>query len=210
VPLLAWYHASFDSEPDISGWTGIPPIEDALMDYQLVKFPRGLSARNGDETAAAYFDELNERLARDALQAVDGAGADSAGANEGAWQRLCSCIAEGRKHRGDGVISFSHFLPRIELMPEKRFLYLPTLSKAVGSDYLKRRVEQLRPDLHVFGHTHFGWDSTIDDVRAPESRRQIIQITKGIESVFLFVNKCAQVTPGIRPYARCHATPDRA
>jgi hypothetical protein len=67
--------------------------------------------------------------------------------------------------RGEGVISFSHFLPRIELMPEKRFLYLPTLSKAVGSDYLKQRVQQLRPDLHVFGHTHFGWDSTIDGVR---------------------------------------------
>lgn len=162
VPLLAWYHAGFDTEPDITGWAGIPPIEDALMDYQLVKFPAGMSARNGDETAAVYFDELNERLARDALRA---AGADAAGSNGGTWQKLCSCIAEGRQQRGEGVISFSHFLPRIELMPEKRFLYLPTLSKAVGSGYLKKRVEQLEPDLHVFGHTHFGWDSTIDGVR---------------------------------------------
>ena len=135
------------------------------MDYQLVKFPQGVSARNGDETAAAYFDELNERLAIDALQAADSAGADTVGTGQSAWQRLCSYIAEGRKHDGEGVISFSHFLPRIELMPEKRFLYLPTLSKAVGSDYLKRRVEQLRPDMHVFGHTHFGWDTTIEDVR---------------------------------------------
>ena len=26
-------------------------------------------------------------------------------------------------------------------------------------------MEALRPDLHVFGHTHFGWDATIDGVR---------------------------------------------
>ena len=165
VPLLAWYHASFDSEPDITGWAGIPPIEDALMDYQLVKFPAGLSARDGDETAAAYFDELNERLANDALLAAGGGVDETTGASGGAWQRLCAAIAKGREEHHEGVISFSHFLPRIELNPEKRFLYLPTLSKAVGSDYLKRRVAQLRPDLHVFGHTHFGWDSTIDDVR---------------------------------------------
>jgi hypothetical protein len=70
VPLLAWYHAGFDSEPDISGWEGIPPIEDALMDYQLVKFPSGISARGGDTTAAAHFDALNERLALDALASL--------------------------------------------------------------------------------------------------------------------------------------------
>ena len=29
---------------------------------------------------------------------------------------------------------------------------------------LRRRVEALRPAL-VFGHTHFGWDATIDGVR---------------------------------------------
>jgi hypothetical protein len=51
----------------------------------------------------------------------------------------------------------SHFLPRIELIPEKRFLVYPDLMKAVGSQPLGRRVDALRPDVHLFGHSHFGW-----------------------------------------------------
>ena len=27
VPLLAWHHLSWDTEPDITGWRGIPPAE---------------------------------------------------------------------------------------------------------------------------------------------------------------------------------------
>ena len=38
---------------------------------------------------------------------------------------------------GDIVISMSHFVPRIELVPEKRFLVSPQLPKVVGSDPLE-------------------------------------------------------------------------
>jgi hypothetical protein len=68
-------------------------------------------------------------------------------------------------HSGDAVISFSHFLPRLELCPEKRFLHYQHLPKAVGSHALGERVAALRPDVHVFGHTHFGWDMELDGVR---------------------------------------------
>ena len=51
------------------------------------------------------------------------------------------------------VVSFSHFLPRPDLLPEKRMLYHPNLAKAAGSDYLEARVRRLRPLAHVFGHT---------------------------------------------------------
>jgi hypothetical protein len=61
------------------------------------------------------------------------------------------------------LVTFSHFLPRIELLPEKRFLFLPPLAKASGSAYLNARVQALRPSMHVFGHTHFGWDQTFAD-----------------------------------------------
>ena len=27
VPLLSWHHSSFDTEPDITNWEGIPDIE---------------------------------------------------------------------------------------------------------------------------------------------------------------------------------------
>jgi hypothetical protein len=31
----------------------------------------------------------------------------------------------------------------------------------VGSDILRDRLQALRPDVHIFGHTHFAWDATI-------------------------------------------------
>lgn len=52
-----------------------------------------------------------------------------------------------------------------ELLPEKRMLYQPNLAKAVGSQLLAKRVQQLKPVAHVFGHTHFNWDCTIDGTR---------------------------------------------
>ena len=77
------------------------------------------------------------------------------------------------------VISFSHFLPRGDLLPEKRFLRVPFLvkpeivlefmrswfllqSKICGSDFLNERLLRLKPDIHVFGHTHIAWDITLD------------------------------------------------
>ena len=51
------------------------------------------------------------------------------------------------------------------LLPEKRMLFQPNLAKAAGSDFVQRRVEELRPCAHVFGHTHFSWDATYSGVR---------------------------------------------
>ena len=44
-------------------------------------------------------------------------------------------------------------------------LYQPNLAKAVGSHLLAKRIQQLQPVAHVFGHTHFNWDSVIDGIR---------------------------------------------
>lgn len=63
------------------------------------------------------------------------------------------------------VITYSHFLPRQELIPEKAMLYEKNLPKGVGSDFLMRRIEAIKPDIHVFGHTHFSWDCSLDGVR---------------------------------------------
>ncbi|EKU20676.1 hypothetical protein NGA_2065300, partial [Nannochloropsis gaditana CCMP526] len=72
---------------------------------------------------------------------------------------------EGSPAEKTTVISFSHFLPREELCPEKRFLLEPMLPKVIGSTPLRRQVEALRPDLHVFGHTHIPIDLTVQGIR---------------------------------------------
>lgn len=70
-----------------------------------------------------------------------------------------------RRHRGPFVLSCSHFLPRQELLPEKRLLKFPALAKIAGSSTLAEQVARLAPDVHVFGHTHVPWDMTIDGIR---------------------------------------------
>lgn len=143
APVLAWYHASWDTEPEIKGWKGIVSHEMLMSDFRCCKWPSPLSAL--DDSLARYFDEMNESNWR--------------GANKRHLEALRAA------HPGAPLITFSHFVPRIELTPEKRYLYFPNLLKASGSDPLARRVESLQPHIHVFGHTHFGWDETLDGIR---------------------------------------------
>ena len=65
---------------------------------------------------------------------------------------------------GNKVITCSHFLPRIDLMPEfipgaQRILY-PVL----GSVQLERQLRKLNPCIHVYGHSHVNRQVTIDGV----------------------------------------------
>lgn len=62
------------------------------------------------------------------------------------------------------VISFSHFLPRIDVMPwyihpSQRFLY-PVL----GSDRIGDQVDALKPAMHIYGHSHVNNRVQIDGV----------------------------------------------
>ena len=56
--------------------------------------------------------------------------------------------------RNEIVISFSHFLPRLDVMPaqipSKRRLVYPVL----GSTALGHQIELLAPDIHIYGHSH--------------------------------------------------------
>ncbi|OAY65866.1 hypothetical protein ACMD2_23909 [Ananas comosus] len=69
------------------------------------------------------------------------------------------------------IITFSHFVPRQELCPEKRMLFYPNLPKIIGSDFLEKRLRSIHGNFvsgsacHLFGHTHFCWDSVVDGIR---------------------------------------------
>ncbi|KAJ9469869.1 hypothetical protein DIPPA_18074 [Diplonema papillatum] len=140
VPILSWHHSSWDKEPDITGWEGIVPIHCLMADFQRCKWPAGMDALT--PSVAEAIDKENDRL--------------SPGF---AWRR------PGGAGPRAPMVSFSHFLPHQQLCPEKRFLYHPNLPKAVGSDFLKARVERLQSDVHLFGHTHFGWDALVGGTR---------------------------------------------
>jgi len=62
------------------------------------------------------------------------------------------------------VITFSHFVPRLDVMPmfippSKRLLY-PVL----GSTRLESRLRRLKSSLHVYGHSHVNRNVRIDGV----------------------------------------------
>eukprot|EP00913_Durusdinium_trenchii_P000936 g865.t1 len=88
-----------------------------MSDFMLCKWPPGLTPLAGSDSIATFFDQLND-------------------------QRTAAVNQE----RPAAVISFSHFLPRAELLPEKRFLYFPPIAKAVGSLLLGERVKRLSPE----------------------------------------------------------------
>ncbi|CAI0540748.1 unnamed protein product [Linum tenue] len=145
IPLLSWYHESFDKEINITGYR-IPPLEMACKDYHACKWPEELSRR--DESLSLHFDAMNQGN-EEKIKMI---------------QTTCS-----------HMITFSHFVPRQELCPEKRMLFYPNLPKVIGSDSLEDRIRSIHGTegsqyaCHVFGHTHFVWDATLDGIRYVQS-----------------------------------------
>ncbi|MFT4929166.1 MAG: putative phosphodiesterase [Phenylobacterium sp.] len=63
------------------------------------------------------------------------------------------------------LISFSHFLPRIDLMPP----FIPQMYRyiypALGSDLLEKQIRVLKPDIHVYGHSHLNRNVVVDGIQ---------------------------------------------
>jgi hypothetical protein len=158
-PLLSFHHASFDTEPDVP-YLRLPSSRVVVKDFKATRWPAGLPL--GSEALAEYVDGWNDRVPGDpaAAQAAGRPGLTPIDSWADVRRRS---TGDAKQSRRNFVLSFSHFLPRIELMPEKRYLRYPDLMKSVGSDPLRRRIDELRPDVHCFGHSHFGWDATLDD-----------------------------------------------
>ena len=65
---------------------------------------------------------------------------------------------------GDTVITYSHFLPRIDLMPA----FIPRSGKILypilGSSNLDQQLRRLNANIHVYGHSHVNRHVKIDRV----------------------------------------------
>ena len=85
----------------------------------------------------------------------------------GAQEIAAHFFAMNPQHPPEGaakIITFSHFMPRIDLMPatvpaDKRLLY-PVL----GSVQLDRQLRKLQSTLHVYGHSHVNRHLEVDGV----------------------------------------------
>lgn len=63
------------------------------------------------------------------------------------------------------VVSFSHFVPRPELVPPVRWLRFKGLPLVAGSTEIEAQLREAGSAVHVFGHTHIPEDRVIGGVR---------------------------------------------
>jgi hypothetical protein len=63
------------------------------------------------------------------------------------------------------VISFSHFLPRRDLLPPTERLRFKGLPKVSGCWSLEQQIRSINSLTHVFGHSHINCDMLIEGVR---------------------------------------------
>lgn len=63
------------------------------------------------------------------------------------------------------VITFSHFIPRDDLLPPPERLRFKALFKVANCVGLDDQIRRLRAVVHVFGHSHIACDRIIDNVR---------------------------------------------
>ena len=68
--------------------------------------------------------------------------------------------------RRDGVvITFSHFLPRIDLMPATMPEHMRYLYPVLGTTALDAQLRQAGSSIHVYGHSHLNRDIALEGTR---------------------------------------------
>jgi predicted phosphodiesterase len=60
------------------------------------------------------------------------------------------------------VISFSHFVPRIDVLPAEPRPELRMLYPVLGTTRLDEQIRALQPSIHVYGHSHLNHAVTLD------------------------------------------------
>ena len=100
-------------------------------------------------TLSSMFAELNEPFIK---RAVSMRTCKPQNTGDGAIE---PASAQGSEHTGTKtpVITFSHFLPRQECCPEKRFISEQHLMKVIGTEILDSQIRRLQSDVHLVSFT---------------------------------------------------------
>ncbi len=145
APLFSWYDYSFGEPNDY--------IKMAWMDFKKCRWPSALAH---PKDISEYFLDLNRSGSLSLNASVKGC--EGAAVGEVLEE-------EGAKVGSEKIISFSHFLPRIDLMPD----YIPEkfqeLYPVLGSAAIDKVLRELQPIIHVYGHSHLNRNIKIDGVR---------------------------------------------
>lgn len=89
------------------------------------------------------------------------------------WNEKIECVGrhltemnESKIEKINGkVISFSHFLPLEELLPDLSKIKFKGLGKVSICPYLLEQIKTVNSTTHIFGHTHINCDVVIDNIR---------------------------------------------
>lgn len=160
-PLYSWYHSGWDTEPDVTHPESVRmeqaiPFQTRWGDFTFCSWPSHIVPADEDITDLKR-NSLTLPLAFAALN-------EPFLPSEEGNSKQVDYLKDPLLRDKEAVISFSHFVPRVELSPEKRFLIDPKLAAVIGSDPLEEQIRRLLPDLHLFGHTHIPIDLTIDGI----------------------------------------------
>lgn len=157
-PLYSWYHTSFDTEPNLTHplfvkYEKIRNSQNASFDNQWIDFRQCkwsksvLQNRFPDVINDCQFDSSDNLI----LSTNDDNMIIARWFSELNDPYLNECCASKEKDSSltHDVISFSHFLPRVEVMLEKAYLLEPQLSKVCGSSLLEHQIRHLKSNLHI-------------------------------------------------------------
>jgi predicted phosphodiesterase len=110
-------------------------LKSAWSDFYACRWPEGVDAAQ----VAAHFASLNEQP-----------------------------MAEYRQYlstqRNRTLITFSHFMPRIDLLPASVPAHRRMLDPVLGAVRLETQLRELSPHIHVYGHSHINRSIAIDGV----------------------------------------------
>jgi len=171
VPLHCWYHDAMhadDGPPDNAG--GNSPLVGWMDFYNFRAAPRP-PPQKGRQAPIDLGEKLAEAAAIDERFLGRNAPLLAAG---GLVESLCAEASDGGRRRAM-VVSFSHFVPRLDLLPPRERLMFKELGRVSVSAGLDAQIRQIGSSLHVFGHTHINCDKTRDSVRYVRGKAFIVR-----------------------------------